>query len=93
MPKATWRYKIPETLIKNQKGKSREIFRGMQWIGQYTENAASNWYEPILEQYLADFIMQLPACSSCQGNRQIHVKSPTMSQFFKYENFFSLVND
>ena len=29
-------YKIREILIKNQKEKPREIFRGVQWIDQYT---------------------------------------------------------
>ena len=37
----TLRYKIREILTKNQKEKSREIFRAIYWIGQYTKIAVN----------------------------------------------------
>ena len=35
------KYKIREILIKNQKKKSREIFRAIHWSGHYSKIAVS----------------------------------------------------
>ena len=40
------RYKIREILIKNQKAKSREIFRDIHWIGHHNKIPPDSWCEP-----------------------------------------------